>query len=765
MNGSQNRRVFLGLIALAAIVIGMQAFATWNTTRKADAILDEIRTYEGQVLSEEKTRNEVAALRIQNEITSFYWHSLLTSLIPTATAFVALLGGWLGLRRYLDTRAKEHLDREIERLDRGASDLNDVLQALAAAEPRGRIVGLVGLQHFFQRDKAPHHLRALSALAAAARLESDPEVLRALRICAEQAFANVRPELLREVSWQGVQLAGLDAAGRDLAGLDLRDANLEDAVLAGADLRSATMTNCRLNGGDLNKADLRGARLGYVDFAGADLRGADFDPETVPWDLVSNWRRAKLDEALRQTLIARFGPEPGGIRVLMLMWEVSPLVAGGTWTACYHLVRNLRRQGADITVVVPWHEDAMLPNPFGSEVKVVAMGITLPRTPVAPYAAGPYGYGPYGYGGGAWWSPYGRATPQHAWWSPYGGAGPQAWASPYGGPGYGGFGDPRHFEGGEPDPRIQKALLYRSGAALVRLTEQFSRHVARWLPEQDFDLIHAHDWVTFPAAEAAARKNGRPWLAHFHSLEIDRREARPDPVIQRIEAAAVASAAGYVVPSASTAARLNSAYGAAEDRITVLPNSLSPEEIPAADMGAFETKQVVFLGRFSPQKGPDLFEAVAREVRYHRPDITFLAFGEGEEVGRLHACYDVTVRDKLEWNVRGAAFRGASALLVPSRHEPFGMVILEGMQHRVPVLYSQNAGAAEFLKSGIPIDPSDIEAVAAKLIALLDDWSQWESTVEAQAEEIAAYPERGVEAKLIAAWGRSSGVREFDDRT
>lgn len=793
MNGLQNKYVIVALAVVAAIVIGLQALATWNTTRKAATILDELRAYEGQVLEQEKTRSEVAALRIETELTSFYWHSLLTGLVPTATAFAALLGGWVGLRRFLDARASERAARETERLDRAANDLNNVLTALSNPDPRARIVGLVGLQHFFGPDKEPHHLRALSALAAAARLESDAEVLRALRICAEQAFVNVTPALLREVSWQAVHLAGLDVTGRDLARLDLRDADLEDARCAGADLSGALLTNGRLNGANLAGADLRGADLTYADFAGADLtgarlegavlthtrvlrmdlegadlRGAAFDPEAIPWDLVSNWRRARLDEAVYGGLIARYGPEASGLRVLMLMWEVPPLVAGGTWTACYHLVRNLRRKGADITVVVPWSEDAILPNPFGSEVTVVPMGIVPLREPLAPYGAGIYG--------SAAWSPYGSPY-QGFGWSPYAAAGGTPWWSPYGTgyasrPPWQGGGSPAWSpyawmappQAGGPawasqDVRTHQALVYRGGAVLMRLTEQFARRLARWADRRSFDLIHAHDWVTFPAAQRLAGETGQRWVAHYHSLERDRREAWTDAVIEDIEAEAAREASCLVTPSRRTAERLAAHYGVAAERVTVVPNSLSPEEIPMADMGSFEARQVIFLGRLSPQKGPDLFEAVAEQVGRHRPGVSFLAYGEGEDSARLAGRGLVALRDKIEWGARGAAFRGASALLVTSRAEPFGMVILEGMQHRVPVLYPETAGAAEVLESGIRIDPADTGGVVSRLVGLLDSWPLWEHTVEAQTREIAAYPERDWEARLMRAWAEVAAAR------
>ena len=130
-------------------------------------------------------------------------------------------------------------------------------------------------------------------------------------------------------------------------------------------------------------------------------------------------RDAHLDPELRRDLIARFGDAPHGPPVVMLLWEISPLVAGGTWTAAYHLVRRLRQQGADITVVVPWAESdlAAEQKPFGSEVRVVPLGISVNTLQAGEEdLPGPYGSGPPGYAT----SPYGRSTPPgYELWNPY----------------------------------------------------------------------------------------------------------------------------------------------------------------------------------------------------------------------------------------------------------------------------------------------------------------------------------------------------------
>lgn len=750
----QRRSGLVILILLAAaVVVAAQILVTWRASERAQSIVAEIAALDPANLPQEKTRTEIAQARIQTELDRFFWRSLITNLIPLGSVAVALLGAWIGLRKYLD-------EREKERLDRGASDLTQVLEYLADADNRKRTVGLVGLQHFFSPDKQEYHLRALSALAAGARLESDEEVLRALRLAMEQAAANVDPGLLRQVSWQSVKLATVGLAKRTLDGLDLRDTLLEDGDLSGASLRGAKLVNARLNGADLSAANLRDADLTYADLAGAnlegadlrgailheakvlrlnlkgaDLRGAGFEPDRMRWDLIEGWREARFDEGLKERLIARFGPEASGPKVLMLLWEMPPLVAGGTWTAAYHLLRNLKRGGAQVTVAVPWVDWALTPLPFDTDVPVVSMGIEPPRAPT--------------FGGTApYWSPY--AAPS---WSPY--AAP-AW-SPYGGLGgapYGGWG----AYGMAPYGRPGGASTYQESSGLLRLMDAFRRRIVRMVARERFDLIHAHDWVTFPAAMDAARAAGIPWVGHFHSTEGERHPGRPDPVVAHLEREAAREANAVVVPSKVTAGRLGEVYGVETARIRVVPNCLSPEEVPLADMGGFETRRVVFLGRLARQKGPDLYARIAEEVLKSRPGVTFVAHGEGEEAWALSRS-PVRVLGPVDWRGRGGAFRGASAVVVPSRAEPFGMVILEAMQHNVPVLYAAGCGAAEVLGSGVPIDPENATDSAAKLIHLLDDWLAWERTVEAQGREIRAYPKRGYEQELLRIWTETVAAR------
>src|SRR5205814_8062010 len=141
-------------------------------------------------------------------------------------------------------------------------------------------------------------------------------------------------------------------------------------------------------------------KLLHLGLARADFPDIGSGWRGVPWDATKNWRSAQFDPPVRQELDGIYGAAAPAVRVLMLMWEIPPLVAGGTWTACYHLVRNLRRRGVNVTVVVPWDNSAIVDAPFGSQVPIVALGI---RPPAEGAQEARQSWYPY-------WSPYGGGS-------------------------------------------------------------------------------------------------------------------------------------------------------------------------------------------------------------------------------------------------------------------------------------------------------------------------------------------------------------------
>ena len=711
-------------------------------------------------LEREKTRQELIGKQIENESKGALPISLAAGLSAAVAALATVLGAILALRGYLDAREKEIEARNKERQDRLGAALNETITRLVSVEWRQRVVGAAGLLPFFTTDRADFHLQALTALVAAARIQDEePAVRQGIRLATEQAVRTVAPQVLAEVSWQGVRLPNVNLVDACLNGIDLRDALLEDARLSGARLEHADLTAAKLQGARLDRARLSNATLTYADLAGATLAEAklsgavltevkvlnlDLDRAElqgigpgwrgVPWDATRNWRRAQFDTVVRAELDRRYGPAAPNLRVLMLMWEIPPMVAGGTWTACYHLVRNLRRRGADVTVVVPWKRSALMadPPPFGVEVPIVTLEIELPSDAISG--------GPSPYSGSAPWSGYSGG-------SPYGGGSWSSYGTPTGSP-YGGvYSSGSYGSDGIGSPQ---------GSVLFRLIGAFARSLRRYVADHPADLIHAHDWVTFDAARAAAESIAVPWIAHFHSTEADRQPGSIDPLTERIEQGAVDSATCIVAVSEATRRALVAAYDrAGRRRIDVVPNSFSSGAAATADMGRFETHRVVFLGRLSRQKGVDRYCEIADRVRNSGFIADFVAYGDGPErvlLGQHH----ITYLGPLAWEKRSAAFRGASALLVPSRSEPFGMVILEAMQHRVPVIYPAESGAAEVLQNGIKIVSGNTAGMAGAVTRLLGDIRAWEEAVATAAGEIEHYPQRGYEDRLTAVWSEAA---------
>lgn len=452
--------------------------------------------------------------------------------------------------------------------------------------------------------------------------------------------------------------------------------------------------------------------------------------------------------------------------ILMPMWEIPPLVVGGVWTACYNLVRRLRRSGVRVTVVVPWPRDRILPDPFGDGTPVAALGIVPPGE--APTTQSSYSHTPPQWSTtsiGPSWSNY--ATPSvydfvsvygmspHTW-SSYGGA-PPAWSN-YGG--YGGFAWSSY--GGRPGGPYSS---YGEGTSLTAsplfaLIGEFRRRFRQYAEERGADLIHAHDWVTFDAARDAAARLGVPWIAHFHSLESDRRPDGGDPLIERIEQGAANNATCIVAPSNVTRRRLQESYNVGLTRLWVVPNSPSDAPPPSSEFGDPTSGRIVFIGRLARQKGVDRFCDVADIVGSVNEKARFEIFGDGDTRGSLRD-RAVVWRGPLGWNERGRAFAGASVVIVPSRAEPFGMVIVEAMERRIPVIFPSDSGAAEELAAGIRVDTNDVGGIAKEVMRLLDDSEYWRTTVELQTRALRDYEARaGYETRLVALWTQTIAAPE-----
>jgi len=441
--------------------------------------------------------------------------------------------------------------------------------------------------------------------------------------------------------------------------------------------------------------------------------------------------------------------------IAILSWEMNPMVAGGSWTACYHFVRKIKKQGANPIVVTPWERGCVDADPFNCGVETATLGVLGQNEHSKLMASGyphfqhsgPYGGSPYS----AYWpgisSGYGNSSYYGGSYgnSGYGFFSGGAYSSQHRGHQYGGYG----AASAEDESRV--FFDFMRGAS-----ELYAERLLELAAHKRFELIHAQDWVTFEAAARAAKTFGVPWIAHFHSLERDRRPWSPDAEVERIEHLAARTADFIVTPSQFTARQVIAAYGVSAAKILVMPNVLSDVIMPPA-RGEFGTRKIVFLGRLELQKGPDRFASIASLVQERDMNITFSVFGDGalsEHLIRENP--RIKMNGPLPWNQRWSALDGATALLVPSRAEPFGMVVLEAMQCGVPVLFSNEAGVAEVVLAGVAIQADDVRGTAEQVMHLLDNRKRWDQIARDERHEIRTYPKRNYENRLLNLYSQLS---------
>lgn len=384
------------------------------------------------------------------------------------------------------------------------------------------------------------------------------------------------------------------------------------------------------------------------------------------------------------------------MKVLMLGWELPPRANGGLGTACAGIVQGLVRSGVDVTFVVPCvHADEALPGvrlvgcdgrrrrvalerAAGAET---SLAIHLVDSPLRPYQSS---------------ETYRRERRS-----------------------------PRPSEGFERDFE----LLGGYGPELHEEVRRYAEVVAALAEDEEFDLVHAHDWMTFPAAIAVGERSRKPVILHVHACELDRSPGRGDERIRRLEQLAFACADRVVCVSHHTADRLRRSYDVPRDKLRVVHNAVRQKLVVtrARERAALQAPIVLFLGRITFQKGPDRFLAAAARVLAVRPDVKFVLSGEGdllpamiERAAELGIARQVHFTGHLDPDGVTRMFALADVYVMPSVSEPFGIAALEAMVEGVPVIVPRASGAAEVIRHGLKVDGADIDDVANKILAVLE---------------------------------------------
>jgi glycosyltransferase involved in cell wall biosynthesis len=261
---------------------------------------------------------------------------------------------------------------------------------------------------------------------------------------------------------------------------------------------------------------------------------------------------------------------------------------------------------------------------------------------------------------------------------------------------------------------LDKVLEY------ARIVEEKSKHI-------DFDIIHAHDWMTFLAGIYVKNATGKPLVLHIHSLDYDRVGGSNRSWVFNIERYAMSRADKVISVSQYTAGIIFSRYGLSSNKVKVVHNAIDPEDtfrLPSES----NQKIVLFVGRITGMKGPKYFLQVAAAVYKKYKNVRFIMVGVGDELQEIRESEiykDLKERIDLKGFVDPEELKLIYSLTdvycLPSVSEPFGLTALEAAQFGIPVVLSTGSGVSEVLTSALTADFWDIDKMSGHIISLLSN--------------------------------------------
>lgn len=389
----------------------------------------------------------------------------------------------------------------------------------------------------------------------------------------------------------------------------------------------------------------------------------------------------------------------------MFGWEFPPHIAGGLGTASYGMTRGLARNGVEVVFVMPrayGDEDQRFvrvvnasdvetigtrDHEFSEELLEKVSFIHIDSN-MLPYIS-PEEYAAYH-------DEFVRSGRTHEW--------TDVWKQRY------------TFSGKYGANLMEEVARYAMVAA----------QVAKDL-EGQFDVIHAHDWLTYFAGIAAKRVSGKPLVVHMHATEFDRSGENINRRVYAIEKAGMQAADRVIAVSELTRRIVIGKYGIPAEKVVTVHNAVRfGESEDAVPERAVKDKVVTFLGRITYQKGPDYFVEAAAKVLQRVPDVRFVMAGSGDlmnHVVRRVAQLGIADRFHFTGFLKGGEvqrmFRLSDVYVMPSVSEPFGISPLEAMRSGVPVIISRQSGVAEVLDYAIKVNYWDVDALADAIYGLL----------------------------------------------
>jgi glycogen(starch) synthase len=282
----------------------------------------------------------------------------------------------------------------------------------------------------------------------------------------------------------------------------------------------------------------------------------------------------------------------------------------------------------------------------------------------------------------------------------------------------------------EKSKKLEMLQSYFSGSEVYGFDIKHKISLYAQLVEQlaskgDYDIIHAHDWITFPAGMQLKRITKKPLVLHVHSLETDRAGETTRNEIYELEREAMKMADRILAVSHFTKDQIIKHYSIEASKISVIHNGIEPAQ-KSKQPHQLRDKLVVFLGRITHQKGPEFLLETAEKVSRVYPRVKFVVAGTGDQFAHI---LETSAYKKLGSKFIFTGFltkakvdellNMADVYFMPSVSEPFGLTALEAAQHHVPTVLSSQSGAAEVMKSSLQADFWDTNKYANYIYALL----------------------------------------------
>lgn len=268
------------------------------------------------------------------------------------------------------------------------------------------------------------------------------------------------------------------------------------------------------------------------------------------------------------------------------------------------------------------------------------------------------------------------------------------------------------------------AELY--GGDLYLKVKDYAHLVTRCAAQKSYELIHAHDWMTFPAAIALKKITGKPLVIHIHASEYDRMGTDSKGWVYQIEKAAMEAAEAIITVSNYSAKILATHYEIDPSKIFTVHNAIIPLQTHPPKNKQFSEKLVTYLGRITQQKNPEAFLAIAIKVLEQYDNVRFVMAGKGDMLSLL---MEKVAQEKLGHKFHFTGFLDTDAVknllaitdiyVMPSISDPFGLSALEAAQLGIPCVISRQSGVLEVLKGVLTADCKDTDLMAEYIVTLL----------------------------------------------